>query len=245
MTGDVARCIVVQHVEPEGPYLVADALTAFGVTVETCRTDRSDALPERAVEAQGIVVMGGPMSAASDDGFPTRRAEIALLADAVACQVPVLGICLGAQLLAAATGGTVGRGEAGPEIGWGPVRLLPAANGDPLFGGLPEELTVLHWHGDTFDPGPGSVLLASSGRYRSQAFRTGRAAWGLQFHLEVDALAVERFVEEFGAEAEAVEGGAAAIVAGAGEALGTLGPQAATVLGRFAALVAGPRGALD
>ncbi|MHB8682089.1 MAG: type 1 glutamine amidotransferase [Acidimicrobiales bacterium] len=245
MTAGLARCVVVQHLEPEGPYLVADALGARGVRVETCRTDLGHALPARAGDVEGLVVMGGPMSATSDEGFPTRRAEIALLAEAVRAGVPVLGICLGAQLLAAACGGTVRRGDTGPEIGWGPVRLARAAAEDPLLHGLPDELTVLHWHGDTFDPGPGSVLLASSERYRSQAFRAGTAAWGLQFHLEVGALAVERFVDEFGDEARALPGGAEAILGGAAGALEALRPHATAVLDRFAALVAGRQGALD
>lgn len=196
------RCLIVQHVPAEQPYLLAEALAGRGVDLAVHAVPDGPPLPADAAGVDGLVVMGGPMSARSDDGFPTRRAELALLADAVRRGVPTLGVCLGAQLLAAATGGAVRAGQ-GPEIGWGPVDLAEAASDDCLLGGAGRQLTVLHWHGDTFDLPPGAVLLASNDRYRHQAFRLGDSAWGLQFHVEVDAAAVRRFATDFGAEATA------------------------------------------
>ncbi|HMK99515.1 MAG TPA: type 1 glutamine amidotransferase [Acidimicrobiales bacterium] len=232
------RCLVVQHVECEGPAALARALRHHQVELETCRVFAGDPVPRRTAGFDGLLVMGGPMSAAADPGFPTRAGELSLLQAAVHAGVPTLGVCLGAQLLSAATGGRVLRGEAGLEIGWGRVRLTDEAGGDLLFAGLPPTLEVLHWHGDTFELGAGSVLLASSERYPAQAFRAGVRAWGLQFHLEVDEEAAAAMVHAFPAEAQVADGGAAAIVAGAG-GTNRREDRGAVVLERFAALVAG------
>jgi GMP synthase-like glutamine amidotransferase len=191
----------VQHVEPEGPYLLGRSLSAAGIGIDLRRVHLGDDVPADAAQFDAVVVMGGPMSAREDTGFPTRRAEVALLRDALRQAVPTLGICLGAQLLALAGGGEVLTGPEGPEIGWGPVRLAPEARHDPLFGDVPEQLQVLHWHGDTFTLPPAAVRLAGSCSYENQAFRLGSSAWGLQFHIEVDDSAVRGFIHSFGAEA--------------------------------------------
>jgi GMP synthase (glutamine-hydrolysing) len=128
-------------------------------------------------------------------------------------------------------------GTAGPEIGWGPVALTAEAADDALLNGVPAELTVMHWHGDTFDPPPGAALLAVSPCYRSQAFRCGARAWGLQFHLEIDRQAVAAFVAAFGAEARRAGVTAASIEADTDAALTDLGPWRDRVFRRFAELV--------
>ena len=155
----------------------------------------------------------------------------------MASGVPALGVCLGAQLLALATGGEVLRGEAAPEIGWGPVTLGPDAADDLLLGRLRPSFSVLHWHRDTFRPGPTGVLLAASRRYPAQVLRVGTKAWGLQCHLEVDEAQVRRFASAFAHEAAQAEGGAAALVSEAGRAAAALEPVAQTVATRFARLV--------
>lgn len=177
------------------------------------------------------------MSAISDEGFPTRRSEIELIRKALAVELPILGICLGAQLLASAAGGTVVRGEQGPEIGWGQVALSTVAWTDPLFAEIPSPLEVLHWHGDTMVLPPASEHLASSDRYPNQAFRVGPSAWGLQFHLEVDDLAVATFVEGFGHEAMEAGVSPTEIVARAPQALSALEEARETVTTRFAGVV--------
>lgn len=224
-------CLIVQHVPAEGPYLLADALAAAGVAVDVRPVADGAPLPVGAGGLDGLVVMGGPMSARSDRGFPTRGAELALLADAVARGVPTLGVCLGAQLLAAAGGGRVEPGAAGAEIGWGRVQLTAAAADDPLLAGVAGAasagaasaggaLDVLHWHGETFTLPPGAVLLASSDRYPHQAFRLGPRAWGLQCHVEVDLGGVRAFVDAAGDEAAAAGTDPSAIVTRAEELLG-------------------------
>ncbi|MGH9046686.1 MAG: type 1 glutamine amidotransferase [Acidimicrobiales bacterium] len=232
----MTSCLIIQHAEPERPYAIEATLRSAGVEI-ALRTTFSDpvGLPKSLEGTAGLVVMGGPMSAASDEGFATRGAELALLGDALERRVPTLGICLGAQLLASAGGGKVLAGPAGPEVGWAPIELC--SGDDPLLAGLPEQLTVLHWHGDTYARPPGGVLLASSARYEEQAFRLGPAAWGFQFHIEVDRFAVGAFIDAFGEEALAAGSSPEAIAAGTSAALQGLEPHRARVLERFAGLV--------
>jgi GMP synthase-like glutamine amidotransferase len=209
-----------------------------GVHVDTRRAFSGDEIPADVAGFDGVVVMGGPMSARSSEGFPSRDAEVSLLADALKAGIPTLGICLGAQILAVAGGGAVVPNAYGPEIGWGPVELAPACADDRLFAGLPSALTVLHWHGETFEVPPSAQLLMSSGAYPNQAFRIGDVAWGLQFHLEVTAPAVDGFLRAFGAEAASAPGGGDAIRSTTPAALRELAPFRELVCRRFAALVA-------
>jgi GMP synthase-like glutamine amidotransferase len=178
------------------------------------------------------------MSAGSDEGFPTRRAELALLAEAIRVGIPTLGVCLGAQLLALAGGGSVSAGAAGPEIGWDQVSLSAECRKDALFSGLPETLTVLQWHGDTFEMPTGSRRLMSNSTYPNQAFRIGDAAWGVQFHLEVTETAVEGFLTAFAADVAAVPGGLERIRNATPVALEELIDSRDLVFGRFAGLLA-------
>jgi GMP synthase-like glutamine amidotransferase len=119
------------------------------------------------------------------DDFPWLTTETAWLTTVVAAGLPVLGVCLGSQLVAAALGAEVTTGET-PEIGVGRVALNAAGRADPVLGPEGDGLPVVHWHGDTFAIPDGAVHLASSDRYRNQAFRYGDRVYGLQFHLEVD-----------------------------------------------------------
>jgi GMP synthase-like glutamine amidotransferase len=228
--------LVVQHLEPEQPAVLGDVLARAGCLVDVVRTDLGEPVPTDVDRLAGLVVLGGPMSATSDDDFPSRRDELTLLERAVTAGLPTLGVCLGAQLLAVATGGAVRAG--GPaEIGWGAVSLSAASIDDPLLVGLGPAVTVLHWHGETFDLPPEAIHLARSSRYPNQAFRVGPAAWGLQFHVEIDEPAVHRFVEAFPTDAARAEGGATSIMSAAPDALAELAPARDLILDRFARLV--------
>ena len=124
------------------------------------------------------------MSVNDEEELPWLRAEKTLIAEAVRAGLPFFGACLGVQLLAVSLGADVAPGPA-PEVGILPVFLTEAAASDPVFADLPRELLTLQWHGDTFSLPEGAVLLASSPAYPNQAFRWGRQAYGVQFHLEL------------------------------------------------------------
>ena len=178
------RTIVLQHIECEPPGVYEDVLLDRGAVIERVELDRGDPLP--ALDgARLLVVMGGPMGAYQDHAHPWLTAEKRYLAEAVTAGLPVFGACLGAQLLAAATGGRAYPGQ-GPEVGLLPVELTEAGRLDPVTGGLPSSFDTLQWHGDTFDLPPGAVRLAGSDAYPNQAYRLG-PSYAVQFHLEVPA----------------------------------------------------------
>jgi GMP synthase - Glutamine amidotransferase domain len=144
-----------------------------------------------------LVVLGGPMSVTEEDRHPWLIREKAFLKEAIRSGKRVLGICLGAQMLAEALGGRVYRlGE--KEIGWHPVRRTEARH--PLLAGLPEMFWTFHWHGDTFDLPEGAVHLASSGACRHQAFAWGDRLLGLQFHLETTPACMKAMTEAWAGE---------------------------------------------
>ncbi|MEU2879830.1 type 1 glutamine amidotransferase, partial [Streptomyces sp. NPDC007070] len=241
---------VVEHVPQERPYAIGAELAAAGLPVRVCRVWAGDAVPRTTDGMVALVVMGGPMSAYAElparggpsapgeppgpGDFPSRADELALLRAALEAEVPVLGVCLGAQLLAVAAGG-VARPGSGLQIGWGEVAMTEAAHDDPLFAAVPDRLRVLHWHGDTMDLPPGATLLASCDRYPVQAFRIGGSAWGVQFHLEVDGTAVEAFAGTFPEEAATAPG----LLESAPAELAALARHRDDVFERFAAFVAG------
>lgn len=126
--------------------------------------------------------MGGPQSANDPDSG--LKAEMRLIEEAVEGGLPILGVCLGAQLIAKALGARVYK-NAAMEIGWAPVHFTEAAGGDPVFGRFASPTTFFHWHGETFDLPPGAVWLAYSDLTRNQAFRYERTVYGVQFHPEI------------------------------------------------------------
>jgi GMP synthase (glutamine-hydrolysing) len=130
-------------------------------------------------------VLGGVMDADETDAYPHLTRTMDLLRDAAARSRPALGICLGAQLAAAALGGRAYPGPAGEELGWTKVELTPAGRADPVLGALREPVELFEWHHDIFEPPPGSTRLAGGAVYPDQAFRLGSVVGG-QFHPEVD-----------------------------------------------------------
>jgi GMP synthase-like glutamine amidotransferase len=190
------RWVLLQHVSHEGPGAIAPAIRETGADLQLVRLDNGDAVPspDDVPAIAGLVVMGGPMGV--HDDLPWLAPERALLRAAVAAGHPVLGVCLGAQQLAAALGADVVTG-AEPECGVGEVHLTSAALSDPVFGAAPTPLPCVHWHGDTFALPDGAVRLASNQAYENQAFRVGAHAYGLQFHVEVTGSLVAHWGPHF------------------------------------------------
>ncbi|MDX6636160.1 MAG: hypothetical protein QOF06_2363 [Solirubrobacterales bacterium] len=228
--------LAVQHVPWEGPHRILDACGALHV--KTVKPLAGQPLPDHD-EVAGAVFMGGPMNVDEVERFPALAAEREWLAGAVERGMPVLGICLGAQLLARALGAEVRAGE-GPEIGFAPVDVVDPA--DPLLGGLAPRSEVLHWHGDVFDLPDGAEHLAASERTACQAFRLGNA-WGVLFHPEADFALVEAWLAVPAMVEEAVavlgEEGTHALPERASELEATLTERTAPGFAAFAEIVAG------
>ncbi len=170
---------ILQHVPFEGPGSIGDWLAGNAARVSSTRFFEAAQLPPPA-GIDLIIALGGPMSVNDETQFPWLQDEKRFLAEAITGGKAVLGICLGAQLIASALGARVYPG-AGKEIGWFPISAEPAAAGCFAF---PARTDVFHWHGETFDLPAGAVRLASSAACRNQAFQIGARVIGLQFHLE-------------------------------------------------------------
>lgn len=200
------RLLVLTHSVGETVGRLGDWLEQAGAELVACRPWDGDEVPQSASAYDGLVVMGGPQQAYDDSSAPWLRATKDLLARAVADQTPTLAVCLGAQLLAEATGGTVERGEDGPELGARLVAKRDKAGADPLVWDTPMSWICLQWHWDVItELPPGSTLLASSTRYPHQMFRVGDKAWGTQFHVEPDEAMLTRWATDDADEVRAAE----------------------------------------
>jgi GMP synthase-like glutamine amidotransferase len=183
---------VVHHLETPSLGHAGPALRAAGVRLDERFTRAGDPLPSLE-EVDGILSLGGEQNALD----PALAAEVALLREAAAREVPALGVCLGAQLLAHALGGQVGRLPR-RHLAWPEVVALPAAAGDPVLGALPRDAAAVHWNEDGFAIPPGAVELLRSPAGSGEGFRAGRSAWGVQFHPELDEEALEGWYREWG-----------------------------------------------
>ncbi len=193
------RVLVIMHKQNEGPGVFGEVLAAPGTEVRVTRLHLGDALPAPG-ETDAALSMGGPMNVYEEGEYPFLRDETRFLQEAARCDLPVLGICLGAQMIAKAAGAAVTRNEV-EEVGWGTVHLTEEGVTDPLFRGLPPVVPVFQWHGDTFGIPAGGALLATGRDCRNQAFRY-RRSYGLQFHLEVDRAMLSDWLPGLAAEEE-------------------------------------------
>lgn len=196
--------LVFQHIWCEPPGIFLDLLREQKCPVETIRFFEGNRVPDDLSHFSGLLVMGGPMSVNDEADHPWLKAEDRILKEALALDIPTLGICLGSQLIAKAAGGTVQRGPR-KEIGWYPVRLTAAARRDRLFRESPETIEVFQWHGEYFDTPPGAVNLARSDLYSCQAFSIGQNVYGLLFHLEVTPQMVKEWMGMFKEELDGVK----------------------------------------
>lgn len=195
---------VLQHVDSEGPGRIADRCRQRGIDISVTRLFAGDRVPESCDDDTLLVIMGGPMGVGdlADPRWPFLAHEVTLVQRCLSRRQPVLGVCLGSQLLAHAAGAAVypNTDPLDPamrvrEVGFFPL-TLHGDEREPCTRGLPRTCTMLHWHGDTFDLPRGADLLASTPACRHQWFRLGRHAIGLQFHPECDAATIQRWCTE-------------------------------------------------
>jgi len=237
------RVVVLQHAACE-PLGTLEPLFAAAFDLEVLRPYEDPPAYRRAVESllgdgdlDGLIALGGPMSVYDHAAVEGLDDSLRLLRAVLHWDAPILGICLGSQLLAWALGAQVRAGSTmglRKEIGWFPVSLTERGRVDPAFHGFDERRPVFHWHGDTFDLPEGAWLLASSAAYPNQAFRHGRWAYGVQFHVEVTPSLVEQWTEEYAAELSALDHvDAAAVTAPSSENAETLARTAGVLGERF------------
>ena len=182
------RAVVLSHLTFEDLGSLEAPLRQRGFDIETIQASTAHFPLRQALPCELLVVLGGPIGVYEQEEYPFLADEIACIAQRLAARKPTLGICLGAQLMAAALGARVYPGQNGAEIGWFPLRPAAGTQTPDWFAPLLEPgLSVFHWHGDTFDLPQDALLLAGTDRYPHQAFAVGDFALGLQFHPEVNA----------------------------------------------------------
>jgi len=233
----VSRFIyVLEHSAHETLGLIAPGLDNATIEPRYLRPFRGDPIPWDLGDAAGLVLLGGPMGVYQHDRYPHLGQELRLIEQALAQQKPVLGVCLGSQLLATVLGAEVtpaGR----KEIGWYPVTLTNPAFSDALMSDVEPSFVPLHWHGDAFPLPTGAVSLASSALTACQAFRYGTNAYGFLFHMEVTERIVEGMVETFSHEIAAAGAEEQHILDGIEEYLPRLESIGEMAFGRWAELV--------
>lgn len=198
------RCAVVQHVAFEDLGTFEDPIRNTGYEIEYLQAGVDDISSVTAADL--AVILGGPIGVYESEAYPFLPKEIETIANRLSSRRRTLGICLGAQLIAAAAGAKVYPGGAGKEIGWGPVTLTQAGRDGALRHLEGDDGIVVHWHGDTFELPEGAVLLASSASYRNQAFALGDHTLALQFHPEVETIRFERWLIGHTLEISSVDG---------------------------------------
>jgi len=194
-SGDGTSWLVLRHTQTEGLGLLANALREMGVHHRYLDLPRGEPPPRDLRGVGGLIVLGGPQAAYETDKHPFLATESALVERMLTTGRPILGICLGAQLVAQVLGARVYLGER-REVGWKPVTLTDDGRDDPLLAGGDPSLTVFHMHGDTYELPPDARNLARSELYEQQAFRWGDLVYGFQFHFEFTETMIGRLATE-------------------------------------------------
>ncbi|MEK7229759.1 MAG: GMP synthase [Candidatus Binatota bacterium] len=191
--------LIFQHAPEEGVGSFAQVFERERVSYHCVRLFEGELPDENWDEIAAVVILGGPMSVDEEERHPFLKWEKTILRTALKQEVALLGICLGAQLIAAAGGAQVYHGNF-KEIGWYPISMTLEGEMDSLLGHLPDKASVFQWHGDSFDLPKGAQRLASSIYYDNQAFRMGRNVYGLQFHLEVTPAMIDLWIDQHSKE---------------------------------------------
>jgi GMP synthase (glutamine-hydrolysing) len=191
----VMNVLIIKHVDIEGPGLIENCLKQENILFQILNLNSNIHLP-KLDDFTYIVILGGPMNVYEEDRYPFLRDEDLFIKEAIQRGKTILGICLGAQLIAKALGAKVFKAPA-KEIGWYDVSLTKIGSQDPLFSILPKTFPVFQWHEDTFEIPHGATLIATSSLVPHQAFRYGDNAYGLQFHLEVTEEMIQEWMETY------------------------------------------------
>ncbi len=182
-----AQFLIIRHVPHESAGTIESFLVQHKISFEYLNAYDGAKVPHDLNPYQALIVMGGPMNVDETREFPFLADEVTLIQNTIKNKKPVIGVCLGAQLMAKALGAKVYKGHK-KEIGWFPIEWSKDAALDPVFNNISKTAkTVFHWHGDTFDLPNGAVRLASSKEYPNQLFKYGNSAYAFQFHVEVTA----------------------------------------------------------
>ena len=220
--------VILEHSADCPADILVDSLRAFGQRMRVVKLHAGGQVPVDLEDVHGVVSLGGPQTV-HEMNAPWMQAEMGLLRDAHGAGVPVLGLCLGAQLLAAALGGETGR-MATPEIGWKDISLTPQGREDALFAGQPWKGPQFCWHSDHVSKLPeGATVLASSAACKVQAYVVGLRSYGIQYHPEWNAATVRRQLEGGSAEVQSAGGAQETLLAETQR----LGPSSERLARRF------------
>lgn len=227
---------VLQHTPSETLGTIEDVLRGHLIGVNYIETYEGESVPGEMAGQAGLIVMGGPIGVYEHAKYPFLRDEMRLIESALKLGKPVLGVCLGSQLLAAVLGAEVKKGER-KELGWHAVALSELAVEDPVFTGVRPEFWPFHWHGDVFSLPKQAAGLASSRQTPHQAFRYGKNAYGILFHLEVTREQISQMLLDFADELHEAGGSATDITEQVPRYLPGLQEIAGGVFGRWASLL--------
>ena len=196
MSEEQKGALIITQLPTEGSCSIGSTLIKRGFRVKTLSAPRSDLSEIDPLRPDILVVMGGPIGVYQHEDYPFLKHEIEILKSRLEADKPTIGVCLGAQLMAASLGSKVYPGEQGQELGWSPLQINDAGQNTPAHHFDSSKTNMFHWHGDTFDLPAGATLLASSEKYQNQIYQTGENGLGLQCHPEVrDGQLQEWFVK--------------------------------------------------
>lgn len=197
------EALILENAVGEGPGILRDIILDRGWSIQTIKLFTGESIPSDWRYFNLIIVMGGPMNVYEENEYPYLITETEMIARAIHGGMPVLGFCLGAQLMAKACGAKVQKGPI-REIGWYPVSLTKDGRQDPLLRRFPKTFSVFQWHGDTFEIPKKGICLIESDQYPNQAMRIGNMGYGFQFHFEITYRMIKEWLNNGKEELEAM-----------------------------------------